>query len=145
MYSRRRLLSAGGVLAASGLAGCSARYAVRPKMDFGVENFRGETVDVGVRFMRPDVSERSEAIAYENSFEVPPAGELDDTWTVEDVVRDRPYRIETRVGPNDTAHHYHYRPDCADEDPFDIGVVLVLTEDGVRFQQTTCSDDSVVL
>ncbi len=95
--------------------------------------------------MRPDVPERSEAIAYESSFEVPPAGELEDTWTVEDVVRDRPYRIETRVGQTDNAHHYHYRPDCSDEDPYDIGVVLVLTDDGVRFQQNTCSDNSLVL
>ncbi|GAB3669463.1 hypothetical protein [Halopiger thermotolerans] len=114
-------------------------------MDFAVENYLEESTLIDVAFLYPDESERSEAIAYEDSFEIPPQTELDETWSVEDVVTDRPYRIELIVGSTGVSHHYHYLPDCGDEDPYEIGVLARLLDDGVRFSQTTCSDDSILL
>ena len=96
MPSRRDVLrmSTAGVLA--GLAGCSASPLARPKLDLAVDNARDTAVQLGVRFLRPHVSERSEALVYRNNVEVPPRDDPDDLWTVEDVAPDRPYRSRSR-------------------------------------------------
>ena len=111
-----------------------------------MDNARDTAVQLGVRFLRPHVSERSEALVYRNNVEVPPRDDPDDLWTVEDVAPDRPYRIEIEVGNPRRAHHYHYRPDCSDDEPYDVGVVVNLNAGGgVTFTQTTCSSDSLLL
>ena len=115
-------------------------------MDFAVDNARDEAVRLDVAFLRPHVSERSEALVYRDSFEVPPRENPSDTWRVEDVAADRPYRIEVLVGRTRESHHYHYRPDCSRDAPYEIGVVLNLDEGGgVTFTQTQCSDDELFL
>ena len=99
-----------------------------------------------MRFLRPNVTERSEALVYRNSVEVPPDTGSDDPWTDEDIVSDRPYRIEVVDRSTRDSHHYHYRPDCSDEDPYAIGVLVRLDTDGaVTFSQTTCSSDAPFL
>ena len=146
MASRRRFLRAGTAGALVGLAGCSAVPAPRPMLDLSVSNARDTAVDLDVRFLRPDVAERSEALVYRNSVEVPPGTGSDDPWTVEDVASDRPYRIEVVDRGVRSSHHYHYRPDCSDDDPYDIGVLVRLGPDGgVAFSQTTCSSDAPFL
>ncbi|WP_231899198.1 hypothetical protein [Halorubrum trapanicum] len=145
MASRRRFLRAGAAGALAGLAGCSAVPAPRPMLDLTVSNVRDTAVYLGVRFFRPDVAERSEALVYRNSVEIPP-GDSDDPWTAEDVVSDRPYRIEIEDRSARSSHHYHYRPDCSDDDPYDIGVLVRFNPDGgVTFSQTTCSSDAPFL
>jgi hypothetical protein len=112
-------------------------------MDFAVNNARATTVSVDVRFFRPDVAERSEALVYSDTFEVPPRDDPDDVWSVSDVAPDRRYRIELVVGNPPRPSHYHYHPDCSDDSPYEIGVVAhLLRGGGVRFTQTTCSDDA---
>lgn len=144
MPSRRQLLGVAGTGILAGLAGCSAVPAPRPKMDFAVDNARDEPVNLGVRFLRPHVAERSEAIVWSDHLEVPPRDDPDDLRHVEDVAPDRPYRIE--VDEAGTVDHYHYRPDCADEDPYEVGVVANLRPGGgVSFTQTTCSADAPFL
>lgn len=144
MTSRRQFLQASvaGVLAS--FAGCSAIPPSRPKLDFAVDNARSTAVRLGVRFFRPHVTERSEALVYRNHVEIPPRENPDDLWTVEDVVPDRPYRIEIEVGDTQKSYHYHYRPDCSDDSPYEIGVVVDLNSGGgVTFSQTTCSSDNL--
>lgn len=146
MVSRRHFLQASAVGVITGLAGCSAVPLPRPKMDFAVDNARNTTVEVDVRFFRPTVTERSEALAYRNHFAIPPRDDTNDLWRVEDIVSDRPYRIEIFVGDARTSYHYHYRPDCSEDAPYEIGVVVTLNaEDGVTFTQTTCSSDKPFL
>ena len=109
-------------------------------------NVRDTAVDLGVRFFRPDVAERSEALVYRNNVEIPPEAGSDDPWRAEDVVSDRPYRIEVEDRSGRSPHHYHYQPDCSDDDPYDIGVLVRLNPDGgVAFSQTTCSSDAPFL
>ncbi|RLM76095.1 hypothetical protein DVK07_02900 [Halorubrum sp. Atlit-26R] len=111
-----------------------------------MSNVRDTAVDLGVRFFRPNVTERSEALAYRNSVEVLPDTGSDDAWTDEDIVSDRPYRIEVVDRNLRDSHHYHYRPDCSDEDPYDIGVLVRFNPDGgIAFSQTTCSSDAPFL
>ena len=146
MPSRRHFLqaSATGVLAS--LAGCSALPLPRPKMDFSVDNARSTAIQLGVRFFQPHVTERSEALVYHNHIEIPPRESPDDLWTIEDVAPDRPYRIEVEVGEAMKSHHYHYRPDCSGDAPYEIGVVVNLNAGGgVTFSQTTCSSDNLFL
>lgn len=146
MVSRRRFLRAGAAGALAALAGCSAVPAPRPKLDLSVSNARDAAVDLDVRFFRPNVTERSEALAYRNSVEVPPDTGSDDPWTDEDIVSDRPYRIEIEDRSARSSRHYHYRPDCSDEGPYDIGVLVRFNPDGgVAFSQTTCSSDAPFL
>lgn len=115
-------------------------------MDLVVENARGSTVHLDVEFMRPDVSERSEALVYDDSFEIPPREDPDDAWRVADVAPDRPYRIEIVVGPTRRSYHYHYRPDCSGDTPYEIGVAVHLNEGGgVTFTQNRCSGDAPFL
>jgi len=115
-------------------------------LDLAVSNARDTAVDLGVRFFRPNVTERSEALAYRNGVEVPPEEGSDDPWTAEDIVSDRPYRIEVVDRNARSSHHYHYRPDCSDDDPYDIGVLVRFNSDGgVTFSQTTCSSDAPFL
>ena len=78
MASRRRILRAGSVGALAGLTGCSAIPTPRPMLDLSVSNTRDTAVDLDVRFFRPDVAERSEALVYRNSVEVPPDTGSDD-------------------------------------------------------------------
>ncbi|WP_137291522.1 twin-arginine translocation signal domain-containing protein [Natronorubrum halophilum] len=146
MPSRRDFIQASAIGILASLTGCSAIRLPRPKMDFSVENFRNETIRLGVRFFRPNVTERSEALVYRNQFEIPPRENADGPWTVEDVAPDRPYRIEIEVGDTWNSHHYHYQPDCSDNEPYEIGVLVTLyAGGGVRFTQTTCSSDSLFL
>lgn len=146
MPSRRQFLHASGAGAVASLAGCSAVPALGPKMDFAVENARDETVPLDVAFLRPRVSERSEALVYRDFFKIPPRENPDDMWRVEDVATVRPYRIEIAVGGSNKSYHYHYRPDCSDDSPYEIGVVVNLNEGGgVTFTQTQCSDDELFL
>lgn len=146
MPSRRHFLQTGtaGVLAS--IAGCSAVPLSRPKLDLSVDNGRNRSVQLGIRFFQPGITERSEALAYRNQVEVPPRENPDDLWTVEDVLPDRPYRIEVNVGDTLRSYHYHYRPDCPRDAPCEIGVVVNLNEGGgVTFTQTTCSSDELFL
>ncbi|WP_424015396.1 twin-arginine translocation signal domain-containing protein [Halorubrum xinjiangense] len=146
MPSRRRFLRAGAAGALAGLAGCSAVPAPRPMLDLTVSNVRDTAVDLGVRFLRSDVTERSEALVYRKNVEVPPDAGSDDPWTVEDILSDRPYRIEVEDRSTRSSHHYHYQPDCSDDDPYDIGVLVRFNpEGGVAFSQTTCSSDAPFL
>ena len=146
MPSRRRFLQAGAAGALAGLAGCSAVPAPRPSLDLTVSNVRDTAVDLGVRFFRPNVTERSEALAYRNSVEISPDAGSDEPWTAEDVVSDRPYRIEVEDRSARSSHHYHYRPDCSDDDPYDVGVLVRLEAgEGLTFSQTTCSSDATFL
>lgn len=146
MASRRRFLRAGAAGALAGLAGCSAVPAPRPLLDLTVSNMRDTAVDLGVRFFRPNVTERSEALVYRNNVEVPPDADSGDPWRAEDIVSDRRYRIEIEDLSARSSHHYHYRPDCSDDDPYDIGVLVRFNPDGgVTFSQTTCSSDAPFL
>lgn len=146
MPSRRRILHACGTGILAGFAGCSAIPVPRPKMDFAVDNARASTVLLDIRFFNPNVAERSEALVYDESFEIPPRDTPDDLWKVSDVAPDRPYRIELVEGEPPKQYHYHYHPDCSDNTPYDIGVVANLLQGGgVRFTQTTCSDDQPFL
>jgi len=111
-----------------------------------VSNARDAAVDLDVRFLRPNVTERSEALVYDNGVEVPPDTGSNGPWTAEDIVPDRPYRIEVVDRNVRSSHHYHYRPDCADEDPYEVGVLVRLNAGGgVTFSQTTCSSDAPFL
>jgi hypothetical protein len=115
-------------------------------MDFAVDNARSTTVPVDIRFFRPDIAERSEALVYSNTVEVPSRDYPDDLWRVTDVAPDRRYRINLLVGNPSRPYHYHYHPDCSDDTPYEIGVVANLQQGGgVRFTQTTCSDDEPFL
>ena len=146
MASRRHFLQASVAGALASFAGCSAIPPSRPKLDFAVDNARNTAVRLGVRFFRPHVTERSQALVYRNHVEVPPREDPDDLWTVEDVVPDRRYRIEIEVGNIERSYHYHYRPDCSDDSPYEIGVVVDLNAGGgVTFTQTTCSSDTLLL
>lgn len=146
MPSRRQFLHVGttGVLAS--LAGCPAVPAPRPKLDLRVNNTRETAVHLEIRFFRPHVTERSEALIYRTYPEIPPQEDADDSWTVENVASDHPYRIEIVDGSTESSHHYHYRPDCSDNEPYEIAVVVNLnTGGGVTFTQTTCSSDEPFL
>ncbi|AKH97617.1 hypothetical protein HLASF_1129 [Halanaeroarchaeum sulfurireducens] len=146
MPSRRQLLCASGLALGATFAGCSAVPVPRPKLDFAIDNARSTTVPVDIRFFRPDIAERSEALVYQNTVEVPPRDNPDDLWQVMDVAPDRRYRIKLLVGSPSKSHHYHYHPDCSDDNPYDIGAVANLLQGGgVRFTQTTCSDDEPFL
>jgi hypothetical protein len=146
MPSRRRILRAAAAGALGGLAGCSAVPAPRPKLDLSVSNARDDAVDLDVRFLRPNVTERSEALVYRNSVEVPPDTGSSDPWTAEDILPDRPYRIEVADRSARDSRHFHYRPDCADNEPYEIGVLVRLTASGgISFSQTTCSSDAPFL
>lgn len=146
MTSRRHFLQAGAGSVLASLAGCSAIPLPRPKLDLSVDNARNTAVQLGVRFFRPHVTERSEALVYRNYVEIPSRENPDDLWTVENVVPDRPYRIEVEVGDTLKSYHYHYRPDCSGDAPYEIGVIVNLNAgSGVTFTQTTCSSDEPFL
>jgi hypothetical protein len=146
MFTRRQFLQASAVGSLATLTGCSAIPAPRPMMDFSVNNARDTTVQLTVRFFRPNVIERSEALVYRKSAEIPPRDNPDDLWTLEDAVRDRRYRIEVDAGANPQAAHYHYHPDCSDNDPYEIGVVANLRPNReIAFTQTTCSSNEPFL
>lgn len=141
MSSRRDLLAAVGTTLSAGVAGCSSLSSLRPKMDVGVENFRDDDLTVTVKFFRPSVTEYSEALVHEEHFDV--SAEGDRQVVREDVLPDRRYRVAV---VERESRHFHYRPDCGRDSSFPPGVMVsFLDGGGVRFSQTTCSDDTLFL
>lgn len=140
---RRGVLRRAGSAVAIGLAGCSALFGSRPELDFTVENYRDETVELLIDVVRPDSSDRSEALVYQDKATIPAQSVGDDEWRVTNIAPAEPYRIEVAFGSESKTYHYHYLPDCTGADaPYDPRVHLTLNEHpGVSFQQTMCSED----
>lgn len=88
-----------------------------------------------VAFIRPEVSDRSEAIAYGENFELAPG----ETVSQGAVAPNQPYRIELELDgedPGDTfiSHHHHYRP--FGKDHIDLRIRVNIRQNGVEFFDT---------
>lgn len=143
---RRTFLGGAGFGATALLAGCSAVPQQRPQMWFAVSNARDVPVEGTVTFMKPNVTEASEAVVYENDFEVAPMDNGEPTVRRHSAVApDKAYRIEITEGSPHNSHHYHYRPDCGPTVDHPQVMVHLNPDGGVRFTQTTCSSDELFL
>jgi hypothetical protein len=107
-------------------------------MDLLLSNARDERTSVSILLLRPTAAEYSEAVTYDERFELPP---ITSEKPVPNVAPDRPYlvRMETDFGLYD---HYHYNPDCRGADAPDPGLsVTVTTANSLRVAQSTCSSN----
>jgi hypothetical protein len=110
-------------------AGCSLFQGSPGTLDFGIENTRAEAMTVRVEFIRPDVSDHSDALVYGEAFDLAPG---------EEVIRDavatnQGYRIELELDESAsdrtfTDRHFHYRPYQQTGDRL---VQIHLYEDGI--------------
>ncbi|AGN01540.1 hypothetical protein L593_07975 [Salinarchaeum sp. Harcht-Bsk1] len=141
---RRKVLRSIGSVAVLGVAGCSSQFTSRPKLDLSVENYRDVAAELFIEVVARDASNRSDGVMYQEWVEVPANSVGDDQWRLDDFATARPCRIEVRVRNRERGaktYHYHYVPDCTDDDAqFDPRVDLVLDpHSGLSFGQTTCS------
>jgi len=139
--NRRTLLRVAGSAVTVGFAGCSNPLTSQPKLDLTIENYRDESVTLFIEVIRPDASDRSNALVYQENAEVSPNAVGEDVWRADNIAPARRYRIEIMIQRGERTSHYHYLPDCIGGDaPYDPRVNLVLNDNsGVSFQQTNCS------
>lgn len=139
--NRRTLLRVAGSVATVGVAGCSNPLTSQPKLDLTIENYRDDSVELLIEVVRPDASNRSKALVYQENVDVSPNAVGADVWRADNIAPARQYRIETMVQRGETTSHYHYIPDCIGGDaPYDPRVNLILSDNpGVSFQQTNCA------
>ena len=139
--NRRNILRFAGSVALTGFAGCSAPFTAPPNLDLTIENYRNESVELLIEVVRPDAANRSEGLVYQRSVEVSSNAVGDDEWRAANIAPARQYRIEILLQSGEKTYHYHYHPDCVDNDPqYDPRVTLIFNENpGVSFQQTHCS------
>jgi|GEM_PF-4747982 len=140
--SRRQYLGAIAGSVPLVAAGCTSLGSSRPGLDLAANNYRDEPVELGIELVRPDFAERSKASVYEENVEIPAQTDGPGEWRRSDVAKARSYRVELTLPPERTTH-YHYVPDCTEEDAsYDPLVEFVLNDvPGVVFYQTECGDD----
>ena len=111
-------------------------------MDLSLSNHHDERTAISITLLHPAATEYSEAVEYDNRFELSPTTS---EKPVEDVAPDRPYivRVKTDFG---LSGHYHYKPDCHESGWPEPGVAVTVTaESGLQFAQSKCSSNGLFL
>lgn len=149
--SRRKSLVLGTSLGVSSFSGCTRLPFVGPRLTLTLLNFDSEAHILGVEILRAAGGERSQSVALQEWYELPPppkdsaAFELRKT----DILESENYVVRAQLSENRSVRDsYRFYPDCTGNGEPEEELYIEIRRDGdaedpyIRFQQNRCGSDS---
>jgi len=144
-------MAAGGSLFSALFGGCLDHIPNHPRLTLRIDNFDDKKHWVKVELYRENENERSEAIAFDEEFELQAQPEDRPTYTIkkQNVVKSRPYIV--RISLTDIPairEEYRFYPDCDESDgpPETLRINIKQENNNERpsiiFKQNICSGNS---